>query len=1652
MRTPTSVARVPQLKLAALAVMSCFASAALANPTGGAPVAGTVTMSTPAPNVLEITNSPNSIIHWQGFSINAGEVTRFLQNSASSAVLNRVVTSSPSDILGTLQSNGRVFLINPNGIVFGGGAVVDVAGLVASSLNLSDADFMAGNYRFQPVPGAGSVVNGGFITTHAGGQVYLVGPAVSNGGVITSPQGEVILAAGNSVELMNTGTPGLSVSIAAPDNQALNMGQIFADSGRVGIFAGLINQRGLVSAGTAVVGVDGSIRLQATESTVFAGASNTYAMGALDIDTGDLTVAGYVQTGPQTIDVGRGMIVQNEPGVFTPLFASGGQTINAGFVEVNGVAGGQATIANTGGLQSISTFSTNAAGDGLVVRSAGGTGADISNAFGDQRIQIHNAQRAMIDGATGFAAVGNSGGGMQTFSLSGPGANALVVRSAPGGNAHLTAFGGQTIDAGYVDVTAVGGNANILGIDGDQRINTTAANAAGEGLVVRNLGGGFASIVSDGGEQHIDVRNADRAVVDGALSFAEISNFGGAQTISLTGSGANALALGSPGAQGSSHIVSNAVPGSTQTVSTTGALTVLGGTAPGGSSAGIRSNIANGQQTVRAGSIRLQGGSSGSGNIAVIEAASGSQTIDVGLGGITLMGGAAGASNFVQINQRSTVEAATQTVHSAGPVLVQGGDDGNFNFALIRAFGGHQELAFGNTTLLAGASGIDNFSVILGRDQDITVHGNLALVARGSAGGPNIGGVRIGGIGGGGLGPTPTDLQIHVDGDFSMTAGNVAGTGTLLGNTTNFTGTTDISVHAGGKVSLSGGTAADTYSVIGSRAGNLAGGDISITAGGDIALDSTAPDKASIMRTTDGVTLTAQQITQGPEARIQAGSLNTNTSFGADLDGTNAIGAFSAVNWAAGDVVLHNTSPLLTVTGVQNFSGGLTLQQLGDLWVTGLAFSGVQNVDVSGGLVVQNLPGSFAQLSASGGQTINAGYIEVNATSGGAGIANFGGDQTITTSGANAAGESLALRGSDGGVATITGGGGTQSVLLAGAGANALVMRTSAGPAGPGGATIFGDVQNIVAGNSGEAGSVTLYGPLSQIISGAVPGGTQTISTSGALSLIGSDVTASQFPAGFFAQGIGGLQTVRADSILLRGGAGGNGATISAFNGSQLIEVGAGGVTLLGGTGNSNGSATITASNGSQTIHAGAAGITLAGGANGTNNFAQINVNNGPQQIDAGSILLVGGTEGFNNNALLRSSTGPQTVFADEITLQAGTGGTANFAAIVAPLQDITVHRDVTLTGGSSASSMTSGGGALIGGGANLSTNLVMDVGGNVTLNGGSVANAGSGIGSSSSTLAQNTDITMNVQGNVTLNPGTAANGAASRIGTRPENLGGGEIVVNAGGTIALNGAEPGNAGSVRTRDGVVLTANQVVQGPGAEIQAGMLTVETAQGAQLVGANRVGELAMLNTASGNVAFNNTSALLTVTGIDQVDDGALHLNQVGNLLINGDVTSGAQSINATGDMTITPGASPNVTVQAHGPQTFNAGGSFSLLGGTAWNGYAQTLAHGPVDVTTGADLNVRGGSGLLAYALLYGGDGIRLTVGDELHVDGGSGLLAFARVQTDLWDKIFLDFPNRASGGYFVNGREGVTVQGLDGFFTGLLPARRGRSLIVSYGQ
>jgi filamentous hemagglutinin family protein len=119
-------------------------------------------------STLNITASDRAIINWQQFSIQPGETTRFIQPRSTASVLNRVVGQDPSKILGNLIANGRVFLINPNGVLFGAGAKVDTAGLVASTLNIRTEDFLAGRMKFDADGAAGKLRNDGTLRTTAG--------------------------------------------------------------------------------------------------------------------------------------------------------------------------------------------------------------------------------------------------------------------------------------------------------------------------------------------------------------------------------------------------------------------------------------------------------------------------------------------------------------------------------------------------------------------------------------------------------------------------------------------------------------------------------------------------------------------------------------------------------------------------------------------------------------------------------------------------------------------------------------------------------------------------------------------------------------------------------------------------------------------------------------------------------------------------------------------------------------------------------------------------------------------------------------------------------------------------------------------------------------------------------------------------------------------------------------------------------------------------------------------------------------------------------------------------------------------------------------------------------------------------------------------
>lgn len=278
-RRTVAIERIAACKrLITAAISMCFASApAWSNPTAPQVVNGSASFSQVG-KLLTVSNSSGAIINWNNFSIAPGETTRFNQTSASSSVLNRVLANDPSVLLGTLSSNGRVWLVNPAGIMVGPGARVDVGGFVASTLNVRDEDFLAGRLNFGAMPNAGSVVNYGQITTPSGGSVYLVAPAVINSGIINAPNGEIILAAGQTVQLVDTGTPGVKVNITGAEGNLTNLGQIVAEAGFIGSAGVLVKNSGALNA-SSVVSEGGRVFLRATKRIELADTSVISANG-----------------------------------------------------------------------------------------------------------------------------------------------------------------------------------------------------------------------------------------------------------------------------------------------------------------------------------------------------------------------------------------------------------------------------------------------------------------------------------------------------------------------------------------------------------------------------------------------------------------------------------------------------------------------------------------------------------------------------------------------------------------------------------------------------------------------------------------------------------------------------------------------------------------------------------------------------------------------------------------------------------------------------------------------------------------------------------------------------------------------------------------------------------------------------------------------------------------------------------------------------------------------------------------------------------------------------------------------------------------------------------------------------------------------------
>ncbi|QDW36464.1 filamentous hemagglutinin N-terminal domain-containing protein [Bradyrhizobium sp. KBS0727] len=250
--------RGPLLLGASLAVgdwlfAPCNWNAALAQnilPQGGAVVSGQARIGATSGGGLAIVqNSSRAVIDWNSFSVGPTNSVNFLQPSSSSAILNRVTGSTPSTIAGRVTANGQVFLVNPNGIaITSTGSVRVGGGFVASTLDIRDADFNAGNLNFNGRGASASVSSAGVISGAPGGFVGLIGGTVSNAGTITVPLGKVGLGSGERATVDPTGDGFLQIIIptgaVATDGRALVdvAGRIKAAGGSIEIKAATVQQ------------------------------------------------------------------------------------------------------------------------------------------------------------------------------------------------------------------------------------------------------------------------------------------------------------------------------------------------------------------------------------------------------------------------------------------------------------------------------------------------------------------------------------------------------------------------------------------------------------------------------------------------------------------------------------------------------------------------------------------------------------------------------------------------------------------------------------------------------------------------------------------------------------------------------------------------------------------------------------------------------------------------------------------------------------------------------------------------------------------------------------------------------------------------------------------------------------------------------------------------------------------------------------------------------------------------------------------------------------------------------------------------------------------------------------------------------------------
>ncbi|OFQ45342.1 filamentous hemagglutinin N-terminal domain-containing protein [Achromobacter xylosoxidans] len=918
---------LPALTTMAMVIGSLVSGGAHANPTGGNVVAGGATINDRGNGTLDINQSTGkAIINWKDFSIGANETVNFRQPGSNSITLNRVVGNDPSAIFGRLNANGTVMLVNPNGVLFGKGARIDVGGLVATTANISDKDFLAGKYKFdKPSSKANAmIVNEGTISIKDSGLAVLVAPAVRNSGVIEAKLGRVALAGAKTVTVDFHGDGLLSFDATSAVSElpkdadgkpvsalVANNGVIRADGGTVlmtaravkGVIDNVVNTDGIVSA-KAVGTQNGKIVLSGG-------------------DAGTVNVAGTVEaTGANAGERGGKVVVTGEHV----------NVARGAAIDVSGAAGGGEIAL---GSQGVAPDDGSAAfsGKSSTVKVAAGASlkadALVNGKGGNVTMWSNDATAFAGSLSARGGAQGGDGGFAEVSSNKNIGLTGSADLRAPKGKTGLLLI--DPTDLRIVD--SASGSGSQDGAAGDGTINGGDANTANN-TVSRGLLESLAGTTNIKLEATGQITVADMAAINlkttaghsftmrstqtGGIRFensnTEISTQGGSITLEALGVGSTLDNIGKLTSRGGA-ITLNA----TGDINLANVINAGTGAAQIRTSAGSIRNTGGANQVVAGSTVKLD---ASGGSIGDLAAPVNTQTAQLSLAtGGNLAVANRQALTSLDITSRHAQPGVNNSFQLTSPDLAFAlQDNGSYQLSTVTqpglnfSFTGDRTITAGNIDLGSGALALTSTAGhILGTPTSLLKAGFITLSAAGSDG-------RSGAIG-----------------------SSAQGLNTQTASLTATSGTGGVYLNNTGSAILK---AIDTTgSLVATTTGNLTLGDIKTGASAVLtsALGNIVDDGVDATTiATSSLTLAAANGTIGTGAR----SLKTSAS------------SLSAVS--SGGVYLDSTSSNLNITQAQAANAAIT--------ITGAGSVSANNVSSGGGAV--NLTGN----------SINAG--QVNAGSG----------------------------------------------------------------------------------------------------------------------------------------------------------------------------------------------------------------------------------------------------------------------------------------------------------------------------------------------------------------------------------------------------------------------------------------------------------------------------------------------------------------------------------------------------------------------------------------------------------------------------------------------------------------------------------------------